>query len=91
MPPVIEKNAYALSEDARHVFWRLLQRSVAKPSSKIKANQLSCRMGIAEIARCARLNQDRTRRAIGELKNRGLVAIEEDDEKLKMRLRLQVI
>ena len=91
MPPVIEKNAYALSEDARHVFWRLLQRSVAKPSSKIKANQLSCRMGIAEIARCARLNQDRTRRAIGELTSRGLIAIEEDDEKLKMRLRLQVI
>lgn len=48
-------------------------------------------MGIAEIARCARLNQDRTRRAIGELTRRGLIAIEEDDEKLKMRLRLQVI
>lgn len=91
VPPVIEKNAYALSDDARHVFWRLLQRSVAKPSSKIKANQLSCRMGITEIARYARFSLERTQLAIEELTARGIISIEEDDEKLKLRVRLQVI
>ncbi|WP_214851108.1 hypothetical protein [Exiguobacterium sp. s193] len=91
VPPVIEKNAYALSDDARHVFWRLLQRSVAKPSSKINANQLTCRMGIAEIARCARLNQERTERAIDELTTRGIISILEENEKMKLHVRLQVI
>ncbi len=91
VPPVIEKNAYALSDDARHVFWRLLQRSVAKPSSKIKANQLSCRMGIAEIARCARLNEERTEQAIDELTARGIISIVEENEKMKLHVRLQVI
>lgn len=48
-------------------------------------------MGISEIARYARFNLERTQLAIEELTARGIISIEEEDEKLKLRVRLQVI
>jgi len=91
IPPVIKENPFLLSDDAKHVFLRLLQRSVAKPSAKLKVNDLTCEMGLPEVARYARISQQRVGEALEELLHRGVLRIEEGADSLVFRLSLPVV